>query len=266
MSIKRETGSTLEAFCSIERNTTIKYDFSEDEITVNTAAVAGIHDCSVTLYDAEGRIIGSPRFTMVVSDRVMSRDDVVLTPDDRSAVDAMLVKEAARQVAEGVRENAEVTRANAETNRASVETSRAEAEIKREQAETARELAETARAKAEDTRALAEKKREESIAEIKEALENDEFHPKYGTVTVLASAWEGTEDPYSQVVKIPNVTENSRVDLLPTVEQLAIFHDKDITFITENEGGVVTVYCIGDKPTQDYTMEICITEVKICEE
>jgi hypothetical protein len=47
------------------------------------------------------------------------------------------------------------------------------------------------------------------------------------------------------------------------VEQLAIFHNKDVAFVTENEDGVVTVYAIGDKPTQDYTIQVSITEVVV---
>lgn len=82
-------------------------------------------------------------------------------------------------------------------------------------------------------------------------------------VTLRASAWEGSESPYSQVVTIDGVTEFSKVDLLPSVEQLAIFHNKDLAFVTENEDGVVTVYAIGDKPTQDYTMQVQITEVVV---
>jgi hypothetical protein len=53
------------------------------------------------------------------------------------------------------------------------------------------------------------------------------------------------------------------VDLLPSAEQLAIFHNKDVAFVTENEDGVVTVYAIGDKPTQNYTMQVQITEVTV---
>lgn len=80
-------------------------------------------------------------------------------------------------------------------------------------------------------------------------------------VDLPASAWEGSDNLYSQVVTIEGVTEYSKVDLLPSVEQLAIFHQKDIAFVTENEDGVVTVYIIGDKPTGDYTMQAQITEV-----
>lgn len=82
-------------------------------------------------------------------------------------------------------------------------------------------------------------------------------------VTLLAVNWVGTESPYSQVVAIDGVTEYSKVDLQPSVEQLEIFHDKDIAFSTENEDGVITVYAIGDKPTQDYTIQATVTEVSV---
>lgn len=80
-------------------------------------------------------------------------------------------------------------------------------------------------------------------------------------VTLRASAWTGTASPYSQRVIIEGITANSQVDLTPSVAQLAIFHQKDLAFVTENDDGVVTVYAIGDKPTNDYTMQVTITEV-----
>ena len=85
---------------------------------------------------------------------------------------------------------------------------------------------------------------------------------RLASVTLLASAWTGIDSLHSQVVSIDGVTKFSKVDLLPSVEQLAIFHNKDVTFVTENEGGVVTVFAIGDKPTNDYTMQVSITEVE----
>lgn len=80
-------------------------------------------------------------------------------------------------------------------------------------------------------------------------------------VTLLADNWQGEDSPYSQVVEIEGTTEYSKIDLQPSVEQLAIFHDKDLAFVTENEDGVVTVYAIGDKPTNDYTIQVTIMEV-----
>ena len=225
LEIKRPTGTFLEEFCAIEKNTTIKYAFEQNE---NTAAVAGVHDCAVVIYDAEGKTIGSPRFSMVVSDRVINSDDINLSDDDTRVIDTIIANESSRQ-------EAEVGRVNKEAER--------------QTAEEARNIAEAARI--------------ETLNQIREALAAGGFNPTYSAITLKASAWKGTDDPYSQVVSIAGVTAYSKVDLLPSVEQLAIFHDKDIAFVTENEDGVVTVYAIGDKPSQDYTIEVCITEVKV---
>lgn len=80
-------------------------------------------------------------------------------------------------------------------------------------------------------------------------------------VDLLAANWVGDASPYSQLVTIKGTTERSQVDLTPSVEQLAIFHEKDLAFVTENDYGVITVYAIGQKPTNDYTMQVTITEV-----
>lgn len=84
-----------------------------------------------------------------------------------------------------------------------------------------------------------------------------------GTVELLSAKWVGGENLYSQIVSIDGVTENSQVDLTPSVEQLVVFYEKDLTFVTENEGGVVTVYAIGQKPENDYTIQVTITEVQL---
>jgi hypothetical protein len=82
-------------------------------------------------------------------------------------------------------------------------------------------------------------------------------------VSLLADEWVGDASPYSQVVDIEGVTAYSQVDLKPSIEQLEIFHDKDLAFVTENEDGVVTVYALGDKPTNDYIIQVSITEVDV---
>ena len=90
------------------------------------------------------------------------------------------------------------------------------------------------------------------------------YQSTYGRIAyidLLASKWQGSESLYSQVVSIPGVTANSKVDLNPSIEQLSIFHQKDIAFVAENEDGVVTVYCVGQKPTANYQMQITVTEV-----
>lgn len=100
---------------------------------------------------------------------------------------------------------------------------------------------------------------EEDIAELLSLLKIGTSSISY--IDLAASKWTGNASPYSQVVAIDGVTENSKIDLNPSVEQLAVFHQKDIAFVAENEDGVVTVYCIGQKPTANYTMQITITEV-----
>lgn len=91
---------------------------------------------------------------------------------------------------------------------------------------------------------------------IKTAISIDE-------VKLPSAKWVGGNNLYSQVVTINGVTENSQVDLTPSVEQLVIFYEKDLTFVTENEDGVVTVYAIGQKPEHDYTIQVTITEVNV---
>ena len=86
---------------------------------------------------------------------------------------------------------------------------------------------------------------------------------KIANVNLLAENWIGDASPYSQIVEIDGITENSQVDLTPSIEQLVIFYEKDLGFVTENEDGVVTVYAIGQKPANDYVIQATITEVDI---
>lgn len=97
-------------------------------------------------------------------------------------------------------------------------------------------------------------------AAIKKAIAHTN---KIASVTIYANRWVGTASPYSQVVNISGVTKSSKIDLNPTLEQLNIFYSKDITFVAGNNNGIITVYCIGQKPTNDYTMQATITEVAI---
>lgn len=86
---------------------------------------------------------------------------------------------------------------------------------------------------------------------------------KIAYVDLPAANWVGDVSPYSQVVEIDGVTENTQVDLTPSIEQLIIFYDKDLGFVTENDDGVVTVYAIGQKPANDYTIQVTMTEVEV---
>lgn len=204
LSIKRPTGTSLNEFCIIEGNAYIKYPFSE-----NTCAVEGIHDCQITLYDASGEVIAAPRFTMVVSDRVMNTD-TALDSSDYTAIDAIVAKEAERQTTEAARQIAEAER-----------------------------------------KAIFDK----MMARVSEVI------PVKTEITLQASDWKGEESPYYQVVTIPGVTERSKVDLQIDADLAELFHDKDLALVTENEDGVVTVFAIGDKPSQNYTVQAVITGI-----
>ncbi len=96
---------------------------------------------------------------------------------------------------------------------------------------------------------------------VEEVLKRVKNTAVIGEVTLLANKWVGNESPYSQVVEVAGATANSQVDLTPSVEQLNTFYEKDLAFVTENDNGVVTVYVIGDKPANDYTIQVTITEV-----
>ena len=84
-------------------------------------------------------------------------------------------------------------------------------------------------------------------------------------VDLLAANWQVDEatGTHCQIVEIDGVTEYSQVDLTPSIEQLVIFYDKDLGFVTENDGGEVKIYAIGQKPENDYTIQVTITEVDV---
>ena len=68
---------------------------------------------------------------------------------------------------------------------------------------------------------------------------------------------------YGQVVDVnnANITPNSKVDLQLSSEQMVIFYEKDLAFVAENENGIVTVYCIGQIPENDYVLQATVTEI-----
>lgn len=100
--------------------------------------------------------------------------------------------------------------------------------------------------------------------------------PKPATITLLGGSdnWyeeyddEGNFIGYTQVVNVTDyaITPNSKVDIQPSPEQLAIFHEKDVTFtaVTETIDGVttVTVHAVGQMPQNTYeNIQVTITEV-----
>jgi hypothetical protein len=90
--------------------------------------------------------------------------------------------------------------------------------------------------------------------------------PTPASVTIYANKWvQASDNRWYQVVEVSNatITSRSKVDLQPDSEQLAIFHQKDLAFVTENDEGVVSVYCVGQKPMNDYEIQAIVTEVAV---
>lgn len=88
--------------------------------------------------------------------------------------------------------------------------------------------------------------------------------PKPISVTIYPDKWiQAADDRWYQVVTVDNakITPNSKIDLQPSPEQLCIFHNKDLAFVTENEDGVVSVFCVGQVPTNEYTIQATVTEI-----
>lgn len=87
--------------------------------------------------------------------------------------------------------------------------------------------------------------------------------PKLTRVLMLASAWTGNNNPYSQSINITGVGTNSKLDLQPTPDQIVSLQDSEISLMLTNDNGVVTAWAIGNKPTTDYVMDVLITEVAV---
>lgn len=94
--------------------------------------------------------------------------------------------------------------------------------------------------------------------------------PTPASITLYPDAWLPVEEDgkvienrYYQPVTVNNaaITPNSKVDLQPSPEQLVIFHEKDITFTAINRGGNIRVCVVGQRPTQEYTIQVTVTEV-----
>ncbi len=115
---------------------------------------------------------------------------------------------------------------------------------------------------------------DKSFADLEYISPDSFILPKPISVTLPVDSWKLVEDDgcdtdtYSQVVTVTNavITENSRIDLQPTLEQLAEFYESGIALTTKNENKVVTVYSVGTKPEIDYTIPATVTEIIIKDE
>ena len=78
-----------------------------------------------------------------------------------------------------------------------------------------------------------------------------------------AANWKGAVSPFFQRVELADLTMRSKVDLLPSYAQLEAFRQQELALTTENDGGELTVYAIGQCPQEDLNMMAAITEVVI---
>lgn len=84
---------------------------------------------------------------------------------------------------------------------------------------------------------------------------------KIASISLPTSNWSGNGTIYSQSVTVAGVTANSKIDLLPSPEQLNELLLSEISLTTANSEGAITVFALGDAPSTDLTMQVMITEV-----
>ena len=80
-------------------------------------------------------------------------------------------------------------------------------------------------------------------------------------LTLNANSWKGASSPYSQVVIADGASINSMINLEPSAQQIETMRENGVAFSAENDGGEVTVYAFGEKPTVSYTIQASILEV-----
>ena len=174
--------------CVIENNTVIRLDFDG-----GIADVAGVYDCEIRLYGAEGKLT-SPCFTMVVDARVVADNAGDEATND--FIDQIGTTMAEFRSAEDARESAEAERVTAEEERIANETEAKVAERLRGLAEAERVADEDARKAAETSRESAESERIRILKEINERLPlpgvND--HGKY--LKVDGNKWVVSDAPF----------------------------------------------------------------------
>jgi hypothetical protein len=65
------------------------------------------------------------------------------------------------------------------------------------------------------------------------------------TIELPAKDWQGETSPFSQVITIEGVTENSKIDLQVSAEQLNWLQQNVVSLTAVNDEGTVTIYAIG---------------------
>jgi hypothetical protein len=93
-------------------NTQIVY-----ELTPQTSAMAGVVGCEIRLYGIDGELITSPRFIMVVDDRVVDYGEAIDSESESTTIENIIASEEQRIENETARQEAEQDRVDAEEER-----------------------------------------------------------------------------------------------------------------------------------------------------
>lgn len=185
-------GKKLFNRCVILNNATVQYDFTEQ-----TTSWAGVVNCDLIIYGADGNEITAPKFIIVVEEREVDIVDIT-SEDERTVLGSIFATEESRVLAEIAREEAETARSNSEKERAEAERLRSEAEQSRVSVETSRSEAETSRVAAETSRSEAEIARASA-----ETARNDAEVIRNATFQELTTAIRGeVEDVEETLIKI----------------------------------------------------------------
>ena len=88
---------------------------------------------------------------------------------------------------------------------------------------------------------------------------------KYTQITLLSADWKNATSPYYQQVTVSGVSKTSKVDIVPTEEQIAYLGSLGIALTACNESGAVTIYAVGNKPDKDLTLDAALTDVTTSE-
>jgi hypothetical protein len=88
---------------------------------------------------------------------------------------------------------------------------------------------------------------------------------RQATVTLYADNWaQRSDDKWYQDVEVvgTTVTAQDKIDLQLNAEQVSVFRKKGLGFVTENNGGIVSVCCVGKQvPENDYTIQVTVLNV-----
>lgn len=88
----------------------------------------------------------------------------------------------------------------------------------------------------------------------------EEAQPTTATVTLPVASWTG-EGPYTQTATVPSVTATSQINITPDATLLQAAMDQGFSLVFGNNGGTITAYAVGAKPTTELSVPVVIQEV-----